>query len=62
MDSATQDSRSKLKLLDRLREALGAGCYSRRTEETYCRRVRRYMLFHNDRPRRKWPSPRSTHF
>lgn len=34
------------KLLDRLREALRARHYSKKTEETYCHWVRRYIFFH----------------
>ena len=37
------------KLLDRLREALRARHYSRRTEETYCQWVKRFIFFHNVR-------------
>lgn len=37
------------KLLDRLRESLRSRHYSRRTEETYCQWVRRYIFFHDVR-------------
>jgi len=37
------------KLLDRLREALRSRHYSRRTEDTYCHWVRRFIFFHNVR-------------
>ncbi len=37
------------KLLGRLREALRARHYSRRTEETYCQWVKRFIFFHNVR-------------
>ena len=37
------------KLLARMREALHARHYSRRTEETYCQWVRRFIFFHNVR-------------
>lgn len=37
------------KLLDRMREALRARHYSRRTEETYCQWVKRFIFFHNVR-------------
>jgi integron integrase len=37
------------KLLDRLHEALRSRHYSRRTEETYCHWVRRFIYFHNVR-------------
>ena len=39
----------KPKLLEQLRQALRARHYSRRTEQTYCRWVRRYIFFHNVR-------------
>src|SRR3990172_5064338 len=39
----------KQKLLDRLREALRARHYSRRTEETYCHWVKRFIFFHKVR-------------
>ena len=37
------------KLLDRLREALRCRHYSRRTEQTYCHWVKRFIYFHNVR-------------
>ena len=37
------------KLLDRMREALRARHYSRRTEETYCHWVKRFVYFHEMR-------------
>ena len=40
---------SKPKLLDQLREILRALHYSRRTEQTYCSWVRRFIFFHNVR-------------
>jgi integron integrase len=39
----------KPKLLDRLRESLRARHYSRRTEQTYCHWVKRFIYFHNVR-------------
>jgi len=42
-------SRRPPKLLDRLREALRSRHYSRRTEQTYCHWVRRFIFFHNVR-------------
>lgn len=36
------------KPLDRLREALRSRHYSRRTEQCYCHRVRRFIFFHHD--------------
>lgn len=37
------------KLMDRLREALRARHYSRRTEQTYCHWVKRFIFFHHVR-------------
>lgn len=37
------------KLIDQLREALRSRHYSRRTEQTYCRWVKRYVFFHKVR-------------
>jgi len=42
-------SRRPPKLLDRLREALRSRHYSRRTEQTYCHWVKRFIFFHNVR-------------
>jgi hypothetical protein len=39
----------KPKLLDQLREALRARHYSRRTEQTYCLWVKRFIFFHHVR-------------
>ena len=39
----------KPKLLDRLRDALRSRHYSRRTEQTYCHWVKRFIFFHNMR-------------
>jgi len=39
----------KPKLLDQLRQALRSRHYSRRTEQTYCHWVKRYIYFHNVR-------------
>jgi integron integrase len=44
-DQATYESRPP-KLLDRLRQALRARHYSRRTEDTYVHWVRRYIFYH----------------
>jgi integron integrase len=52
VDSAGErvaSSPPKPKLLDQLRQALRARHYSRRTEQTYCHWVRRYIFFHNVR-------------
>lgn len=40
---------SKPKLIDQLRESLRARHYSRRTEQTYCSWVKRFIFFHNAR-------------
>jgi len=40
---------NKPKLLDQLREGLRARHYSRRTEQTYCSWVKRFIYFHNVR-------------
>ena len=37
------------KLLDRVREAIRARHYSRRTEEAYVHWIRRYIVFHGKR-------------
>ncbi len=42
------------KLLDRLREALRSRHYSRRTEQTYCHWVKRFIFFHNVRAPKEW--------
>jgi len=39
----------KPKLLDRLRDALRSRHYSRRTEQTYCHWIKRFIFFHNKR-------------
>lgn len=41
--------KSKPKLLDQLRQSLRARHYSRRTEQTYCNWVKRFIHFHNVR-------------
>ncbi|MGD0623943.1 MAG: site-specific integrase [Thermodesulfobacteriota bacterium] len=40
---------AKPKLLNRLREALRSGHYSRRTEQSYCLWAKRFIYFHNVR-------------
>ena len=45
----TSKTGHKQKLLDRLREALRARHYSRRTEQTYCHWVKRFIFFHKVR-------------
>ena len=47
-DGAARASK-KPKLLDQLREALRSRHYSRRTEQTYCHWVKRFIFFHNVR-------------
>ena len=47
--SATHMVNHKPKLLDQLREALSSRHYSRRTEQTYCQWVKRFIHFHNVR-------------
>lgn len=45
------------KLLDRLRESLRSRHYSRRTEETYCQWVKRFIYFHGVRHPREMAEP-----
>jgi len=45
----TQVTPPKPRLLDRVREAIRARHYSRRTEKTYVAWIRRYILFHGKR-------------
>lgn len=45
----TEKSGTQPKLLDRLRLALRSRHYSRRTEQTYCHWVRKYIYFHDVR-------------
>jgi len=45
------------KLLDRLREALRTRHYSRRTEQTYCHWVKRFILFNNVRHPQEMAEP-----
>ncbi len=47
-NSAEVSSRGP-KLMDRLHEALRSRHYSRRTEQTYCHWVKRYIFFHKVR-------------
>ncbi len=46
---APQAAAPKPKLLDQVRLALRARHYSRRTEQTYCLWIKRFILFHNKR-------------
>lgn len=48
VESPPSFSRSP-KLLDQMREALRSRHYSRRTEQTYCHWVKRFIYFHNVR-------------
>jgi site-specific recombinase XerD len=52
----------KKKLLDQLREALRSRHYSRRTEQTYCHRVKRYIFFHNVRHPAEMAEPEINQF
>jgi integron integrase len=45
----SSDPAQKPKLLDRLRETLRSRHYSRRTEQSYCHWVKRFIFFHNTR-------------
>jgi hypothetical protein len=47
--SSVSGREAKPKLLDQLREALRSRYYSRRTEQTYCHWVKRFIYFHNVR-------------
>ena len=47
--SDTSETDRKPKLMDRLCEALRSRHYSRRTEETYCHWVKRFIFFHKVR-------------
>jgi integron integrase len=59
--SSNQD-RKKPKLLDQLREALRSRHYSRRTEQTYCHWVKRYIFFHNVRHPAEMAEPEINQF
>lgn len=48
MNSST-DLHSAPRLLDQLREALRSRRYSRRTEQTFCHWIKRYIYFHHIR-------------
>ncbi len=52
----------KPRLLDRVREALRARHYSRRTEEAYVAWIRRYILFHGKRHPAEMGAPEITRF
>jgi site-specific recombinase XerD len=48
---------SKPKLMDQLRESLRSRHYSRRTEQTYCSWVKRFIFFHNVRHPKEMAEP-----
>lgn len=50
------------RLFDRVRDALRARHYSRRTEEAYIGRIRRYILFHGKRHPAEMGAAEITHF
>lgn len=50
------------KLLNRLRQALRSRHYSRRTEQTYCLWVKRFIYFHNVRPPTEMAEPQINAF
>lgn len=50
-------SKTPPKLLDQLRESLRARHYARRTEESYCHWVKRYIYFHGIRHPREMAEP-----
>jgi len=52
----------KKKLLDQLRKALRSRHYSRRTEQTYCYWVKRYIFFHNVRHPGEMAEPEMNQF
>jgi integron integrase len=52
----------KPRLLDRLREALRSRHYSRRTEQTYCQWVKRFIFFHNVRHPKEMAEPENNAF
>jgi Phage integrase, N-terminal SAM-like domain len=52
----------KPRLLDRVREAIRARHYSRRTEKTYVAWIRRYIFFHGKRHPAEMGAPEITRF
>jgi hypothetical protein len=50
------------KLLDQYRDTLRAKHYSRRTEDTYLKWVRQYILFHNKRHPQEMGAPEISGF
>ena len=55
-------SAPKPRLLDRVREAVRARHYSRRTEEAYVAWIRRYIFFHGKRHPAEMGAPEVTRF
>jgi len=55
-------SETRPKLLDQLREALRSRHYSRRTEQTYCHWVKRFIYFYNVRPPAEMAEPEMNAF
>ncbi len=51
----------KPKLLDQLRESLRSRHYSRRTEQTYCQWVKRFIFFHHVRHPVEMAEPEMNH-
>lgn len=60
--SDTSETDRKPKLMDRLREALRSRHHSRRTEETYCHWVKRFIFFHKVRQPAKMAEPEINDF
>lgn len=60
-EAASHDA-GKPRLLDRVREALRARHYSRRTEEAYVAWIRRYIVFHGKRHPTEMGAPEITGF
>jgi len=54
--------RPKPKLLDQLRESLRSRHYSRRTEQTYCQWVKRFIFFHHVRHPAEMAEPEMNQF
>jgi hypothetical protein len=52
----------KPRLLDRVRDAIRARHYSRRTEKTYVAWIRRYIFFHGKRHPAEMGAPEITRF
>jgi hypothetical protein len=60
--SETSETDKKPKLMERLREVLLSRHYSRRTEQTYCHWVKRFIFFHKVRHSAEVAKPESTAF